>query len=301
MSSKIFTFFGLVWLATSGYSQEFSTEIVVTTAQGSTDTFTLGYDPSASYLLDSIYGDVDISDLQLSEQSIRLSHMDLMVLDHEAPTHMVDSPESWFYQSVTDVLPKECITTEPLTLINCCNPFTAMMIPISDYPITITWTSEDFDNACLSESAMTAWQPDLIPDVGGPSYSYPSAQLQLVKMATSDSIHIESPSGHTVINESGDSLKLLFFLLADDSIVSTANESQVDVHVFPNPVTENLIIAREDSKLLTYHISDCRGQLIQAGKLSGSQIDVSQLIPGLYVIELSTADGSRAVSRFVKE
>jgi len=245
MSPRNYTLFILLLLAIVGYGQEFSTKIVVTTAQGSTDTLTLGYDPSASYLLDSIYDEVDISDLPLSEQRIRLSHMDLMVLDGEAPTHMVDSPDSWFYQSVTDVLPKECITTGPQNLINCCNPFTAMMIPISDYPITIYWTSADFDNACLSESAMTAWQPDNIPDVGGPSYSYPTAQLQFVKLTDSDSIHVEAPSGHTVINERGDSLKLLFFILADDSIVSTNNQSRVDVQVYPNPASTQLYFSEK--------------------------------------------------------
>ena len=40
---------------------------------------------------------------------------------------------------------------------------------------------------------------------------------------------------------------------------------------------------------------------MQSGPIVGSQLDISQLTVGLYIIELTTAEGSMAMSKFMKE
>jgi PKD repeat protein len=81
-----------------------------------------------------------------------------------------------------------------------------------------------------------------------------------------------------------------------------------NVHIFPNPTDALLTISfRTDSpKEMVLTIVDGLGKTISVQTLGtvtqefSQQLDVTHLAPGVYLISLESADGSKAVKRFVK-
>ena len=91
---------------------------------------------------------------------------------------------------------------------------------------------------------------------------------------------------------------------AEECWLTTGTDDELessDIVIHPNPSTDYINVITIDSKLTSYRISDISGRLLLTGAMPISQIDVSKLNPGLYVIELSSEAGSRVVSKFVKE
>ena len=86
-------------------------------------------------------------------------------------------------------------------------------------------------------------------------------------------------------------------------LISSTNNTKATglLSLMPNPAWEQLHITTTDSEFASYHIIDMSGRLLQTGQVDDSQIDISQLSPGLYVIELTTTEGRIAMSKFVKE
>jgi uncharacterized repeat protein (TIGR01451 family) len=73
--------------------------------------------------------------------------------------------------------------------------------------------------------------------------------------------------------------------------------------LFPNPATGVIFIQGDISKQVTaYRICDVTGRIVSSRQVTGLEsFDVSQLNNGMYTVEVSTTEGKRLCSRFVKE
>jgi hypothetical protein len=69
--------------------------------------------------------------------------------------------------------------------------------------------------------------------------------------------------------------------------------------VFPNPTTTSLKVETNFSNA-HYQVFDTYGRMVSIGEISGNQIDVSDLMPGLYFIQVDSR-GKSYSARFVKE
>ncbi len=75
--------------------------------------------------------------------------------------------------------------------------------------------------------------------------------------------------------------------------------NQVDIHIYPNPVSSVLYVKNISLKA-QYKIYSAIGRLISTGVILNNAIDVSNLISGMYMIEIE--DGNITVQKkLIKE
>ncbi len=89
-----------------------------------------------------------------------------------------------------------------------------------------------------------------------------------------------------------------FVTSVEDNNVSDVS---ADYIIYPNPTIDRLHVLREDlSMTTTYKIYDVQGQCIAQGPLQDGLLDVSGHRSGIYLLELTDADG-RYLHKYVKE
>ncbi|MBK1898127.1 GEVED domain-containing protein [Chryseobacterium paridis] len=75
--------------------------------------------------------------------------------------------------------------------------------------------------------------------------------------------------------------------------------NQTDILIYPNPVSSVLYV-KNISKRANYKLYNAAGQLVSGGIILNNKIDVSQLINGVYVIDIDDVKGT-AQKKFIKE
>lgn len=81
---------------------------------------------------------------------------------------------------------------------------------------------------------------------------------------------------------------------------TSENNSSTDIFsIFPNPTNSILNITNPENKGFSYRIITSTGVMIDSGKAAENSINVSSLIPGIYIVELN--DGSQVFTKtFIK-
>ncbi|MBP1664120.1 MAG: pel, partial [Bacteroidetes bacterium] len=103
---------------------------------------------------------------------------------------------------------------------------------------------------------------------------------------------------HTILKGSGASY-LFYMSVVSDSASEIESPEYLKISFFPNPVTDKLNIVSA-SLLLSVQIFTLSGQMIHQLDKNVSQVDLSHLPQGNYIVRLVTVDG--AVSkRIIKE
>ncbi|GAA5100427.1 zinc-dependent metalloprotease family protein [Chryseobacterium ginsengisoli] len=73
-----------------------------------------------------------------------------------------------------------------------------------------------------------------------------------------------------------------------------------DIQLYPNPVSDILNITKVSEKA-TYKVYGATGQLVKQGNISNGQINVSELIKGVYVITIEDKGRESFTSKFIKK
>ncbi len=78
--------------------------------------------------------------------------------------------------------------------------------------------------------------------------------------------------------------------------------STATVTVYPNPVTDKLILSTTDAQAITYTLSDLAGKLLLQGNTAGytSQISMAAYNKGLYYLTLQDTNGNKWVEKITK-
>jgi hypothetical protein len=88
-----------------------------------------------------------------------------------------------------------------------------------------------------------------------------------------------------------------------NSNVREITRDKFSIVVFPNPILDkiNLQIPQQFGQTKTLEIFDCLGQLQLKRSEGFSEVDISSLAKGLYLIVLTNGDNERLVSKILKE
>ena len=91
-----------------------------------------------------------------------------------------------------------------------------------------------------------------------------------------------------------------FIIKASPEGISTVTAQQ-QVSIYPNPAHNEIIVTGNGLSIIT--ISNTIGQIVQTRKAAATQerIDISSLPPGIYLVTVTGTDGSRAVSKVIKQ
>ena len=90
-------------------------------------------------------------------------------------------------------------------------------------------------------------------------------------------------------------------LVTVDRVTGIDNLQAAQLRIYPNPAISALSIESGKLRIKSVAISDLRGRKIVDCKWSDNQpVDVSQLVPGLYVVNVETEDGERIQRKIVK-
>ena len=78
------------------------------------------------------------------------------------------------------------------------------------------------------------------------------------------------------------------------------HETEADLKVYPNPTATSIQVKLNKSNDLSYKITNKLGQVVKVGKGSRENIDVSNLKPDVYMLEVN--DGQKSIiTKFIKE
>lgn len=98
--------------------------------------------------------------------------------------------------------------------------------------------------------------------------------------------------------EQGDSIQLDVYVIYPTS--SQYLDISRYINVYPNPTTNSVIVDnRLNDDPVTYRIHSSGGKFVAGGKLTGNQIDLSELPSGMYSIELFS-DSGRTIVKIIK-
>ncbi|SDH37418.1 T9SS type A sorting domain-containing protein [Winogradskyella thalassocola] len=83
--------------------------------------------------------------------------------------------------------------------------------------------------------------------------------------------------------------------------VSLSNSDQIlsELKIYPNPVLDNLFIAKRNSEVLDIVVYDIYGDLVLREKAIEGSVDVSILTEGIYFIEINSENGRR-IQKIIK-
>jgi PKD repeat protein len=81
------------------------------------------------------------------------------------------------------------------------------------------------------------------------------------------------------------------------------NKSSLISSLYPNPSKDRIFItSTSKSGVMNYSILTLSGQRMKEGKISAekSEIDISDLSPGIYFVEIKNTAGQKSFARFIK-
>ena len=83
---------------------------------------------------------------------------------------------------------------------------------------------------------------------------------------------------------------------------SISSKDFADVQVYPNPTAATLtVVLPEQQRVSSYRIFDSFGRMVESRRSDGNILNVSQLSPGLYILQLTDTAGHVFTQKFVKE
>lgn len=261
-------------------------------AIGNKDTITLGYDNLATDSIDATFGETNIISLPL---------------DTTLDVRVTNEWRRRFYYG----LPGTFHTKKQILFYNCHD---YLLIPnISEidihtkhWPVTVTWDSLLFNDTCRNGSVFTSVNPGGWFDTGSPSNLW-RKELMLNDSATFTTNNSGSGNDwYSYINNGGDTIPIFWQVFADSTLfyLSTNDITNIQqkIKVFPNPTTQNISVqtTQQFGNILSIDIMTLLGQLVLTSQ-STSNIDLSHLDNGIYIMTVTNAKGDRLVTRILKE
>ncbi|HKK38299.1 MAG TPA: T9SS type A sorting domain-containing protein [Cryomorphaceae bacterium] len=82
-----------------------------------------------------------------------------------------------------------------------------------------------------------------------------------------------------------------------DIVASTNNPTAIPgLRIYPNPANQAIVISTETQDLLSVSIFDISGRLIDQDRVS-NRLNVSDLVPGIYLLQISDSQGRHSVKK----
>lgn len=82
--------------------------------------------------------------------------------------------------------------------------------------------------------------------------------------------------------------------------LSTVENNSEKINVYPNPASDKLFIKSEEAQIIKTIIYSISGKSIMKIVPNNESINISALAKGMYFIEITTSEGNRRVTKFIK-
>lgn len=256
-------------------------------AKGNTDSLIIGYDPNATDTVDTAFGETNLYGNPWDPIfEVRLSGR-----------RFFQSP----FNTGDNLHLKKQIFSVPCDRGDLSR---GVLIKAKYWPVKVRWNKALFQDTCLMQSYFGSVYFDIDVFVGG----IRNLRFRLMK----DSSYFVFTPNYNVggnpfiytgfINEKGDTISNFWLYLSNhlytpiSSLISTNQ-----FIIYPNPVTNVLhvsFISNSNLKIKTISILDINGKEII--KTSSPQIDVRNLIKGIYIIKIATPSNQAGIAKFIK-
>ena len=270
------------WFCYGLHGQHFEIPIYVEDTAGYKDTIVLGYDPLASYDLDTTFGEINIIDSSYDDNfEVRAA-----IYDYD-----------YFFEY--GILPRVMESKRMIIDSVCSNPSytgedNSIMVVIKSrhWPVTMHW-----DNALFQEECNFIDIIDCTPggwfDVCGAGHPH-----SLFEMQFADSVSYYDTEFKT--EEDHDTLRALFFRFFSD--FGSGVEDVVDgkINFFPNP-TEGLITFDHPLNAKdNISVTDIMGRPVSF-KCNSQEIDLLQAPDGMYILTIKFSTGQVVARKVIRK
>jgi hypothetical protein len=278
MRQSIYIFFVLLILFKSNVNgQQFEFTLYFEDSKGNTDSVILGFDNSATYELDTAFGEKDIS--QIPYDSVFEARG--ATYQYPLECNSLNNRDQLIFESKKLITYNSCDFNVPL------EGKSAMVTIKSKYtPIKVTWDSTLFNTSCI-KSYLVNWQPggwfDACCCNGG-------SEIGLIQL-NSNSSYTFSSTDFQFLTET-DTVFTLFFPLSNDDIVGINHLTEEnDILIYPNPLSGKGVLEFENTTndLYRFTIYDNKGGIVaMTDKIRDNKFEfqLNDCSNGLYYYEL---------------
>ena len=267
------------------FSQTFSFEMYFEDATGQKDTLIFGYDATATDSIDASFQETNIITQPWSNQ-------------FEARITVLETPYSFGWYEY-DTSPEVGHLKKQIKMEDCLDQSTYIsMIQLKNvaYPVSVTWNSAPFNDACRINTIITDWHPGVWFDAIIGNNPQPPFILKEVNTAT-----FTHTSTHN-INSNQDTLDVLFFALGSENQVFVGlEELQEEMNIYPNPTTGMIHLnLKGNQHIQAVNLFDVHGQRFNTPVIS-NWIDLSEFSSGIYFMEVQFDSGKKGQIKVIKE
>lgn len=285
---KFFILLSILIFCKIAKSQEFTFHMYFQDAIGNKDTLTLGYDLNATDSIDPAFGEINIISNPID------TAFDVRVTNEWLNRYFWGTPGNYH-------------TKKQIVKNNCGNlSFSKSTIDIytKHWPVTASWDSVPFYDICRNGSVFTQIHPSLWWDCfSGQSDFFRVTLISKSHLTFTSNVGNGFDPNGGYINESGDTISV-FWLAIGDSILLSESINEVEnsfpIKIYPNPVTDRIIIENETTNKITQvQLFDFSGQKVSL-TMNNNEINVSQLDNGIYFIQLLFSSGQIQNRKIIK-
>jgi hypothetical protein len=283
MKNLILLFFLFFLSSNLVKAQEFYFVLNFEDNAGNRDYLWFGYDKSATDSIDEQFQEINIIDSVMNDK-----------LDVRFSDYLMNNPAS--FQSKIQITLRNNFGHWPTV--------STIEIKCENWPVRASWDSFLFDNMEYNGSVFTSWYPggwfDCSSGYSDLSVVFLKDQNEVVFTKNYSDGYVGDRTSY--LNNHGDSISLYWITLADRSIVEKKEFKENQVKIFPNPANdllyfENRLQNESFDKCIIYSISG----MIETCSDVVSPLNISDLKSGIYYIELSSGNGRKHYSRFIKQ
>jgi len=269
----IFTSAAILISVQIALTQEFQFTMYFEDAAANKDSLIIGYDSTATNLIDEAFGEENILDKPL-DTLFEVRIMDPFENYGEATFH-----------TKKQVVPDNCLRDKPWQIVT-------IGIKSNNWPVTASWDSTLFNIECREGSVFTSLRPGGWWDV-----TSVFSDLQRIGLASQNSVTFSS----NLINNGydfpdfgsthfEDTLSHFWLAFGDSNLIKINIEEEFpEFKIYPNPATDYLYFEEGTHRIKTIQLINSAGQ-ISPVIFGGGRVPLTNKRPGIYFIIATTTD-----------
>lgn len=264
-------------------AQEFSFEIIFEDSAGNKDSIIIGYDEAATFGIDSSFGEINIINIPYS------AGLDVRISDEWRKRESSNQPT---FHTKKQIYQKACPNNFNIPVID---------IVTDNWPVTATWDNSLFNDMCRNGSVFTSINPGGWWDTGSPSNLYRVVLSEINEATFTSNYDGNFNPAYAYMNDNGDIVPVYWQTFGNRTILSTSENYETDIKIFPNPTNDLLHYEIDNTELISeINIYDLNGRK-QNRQHSDNSLDLKMLSSGIYFIEFLFKENRKEMRQIIKQ